>query len=357
MSLPPLHTAHLPNGLHLAYLDSFDLLHPDERPEEYTTVVGLHGVGFNSAVWTPLLPHLPPSIRFLAYNQRSYAGSSPAFSPTQPGGVDAMAAYVGDLMQFVGFAVQELGVREKKDGGEGGIVLLGWSKGTTPLISLLSLLHIPSSSSSAPSSTSFAAYLSQPPFPSPLDALDGLLASHLRSILLFEPPGSAFGRPPTADYTEAMAAVSPPNTSSPEEFAEAFAGWIGQYSGAADGLPASGLAALSPEVLEAAWEPACVAHGFAWRVAAGADEVGALARLALAPPGGEVSLALPVGFVYGARTVEYCLDAKEVVRGWWEGEKVGRTAMRCIEGTNHFAFVHRPREFAQAVQGLIRELA
>ncbi|GJN91865.1 hypothetical protein Rhopal_004890-T1 [Rhodotorula paludigena] len=366
MSIPDFHVASVASGCDLAYIDSWHGRPASELPTSYTTLIGIHGVGFNSAVWTPLLPSLPTSVRFLAYNQRSYAQSSPAFEVKEGGGVDATAQYLCDLMDFVQWAIDTLHLPAlDEQSQEGGIVLMGWSKGTVPLISLLSLLHL----SAAPSPTSFLAHL--PPSGLPHASL---LKTRLRSILLFEAPGSAFGRPPTADYTNAMASVSPPNTSTPNEFAAAFAGWIGQYCDplslsdppAAD-LPPSGLASLSPELLSRAWEPHCVAHGFSWRLAADADEVQRLARVALAPPGG---VAVPVGFIYGTRTNGYCLDAARVVEEWWgvsgaaarrdeEGaEKSGsKTAVRAVEGTNHFAFVHEPEAFARAVLELVDELS
>jgi pimeloyl-ACP methyl ester carboxylesterase len=147
----PYRTAQITPETHLAYIDSW---HDRELPlpTRYTTIVALHGVGFNSsalysycnltyqilttlssfspfrytsAVWTPLLPSLPPSIRFLAYNQRSYAGSSPAFEAKPVGGTDATAAYLGDLLAFIKFAAEELGVPGVDDAsGAGGISLL-----------------------------------------------------------------------------------------------------------------------------------------------------------------------------------------------------------------------------------------
>ncbi|GAA6035252.1 hypothetical protein JCM8097_008784 [Rhodosporidiobolus ruineniae] len=354
----PLQTNTLQNGVQLAYIDSFSALEPEQRPKEYTTLIGLHGVGFNSAVWTPLLPHLPPSIRFLAYNQRSYASSSPAFNAKELGGVDATAQYLGDLMEFLRFAVEELGVKAKD---EGGVVLMGWSKGTVLPLSLLSVLHTPASST--PSSTSYA---SHPPLSSSaLLPHAHLLPSHLRSLLLFEPPGSSLGRAPTADYTTAMAAVSPPHSATADEFAEAFAGWIGGYCPPSpsspsekpvEDLPPSGLAALSPEVLSAAWEPQCVAHGFSWRLSSSPAEAQGIARQALAPQ--EQELAYPVGLIYGKRTNGYCLDAAATIEGWWAASEGGmkRTATWVLPETNHFAFVHEPEAFARAVVELIEEL-
>ncbi|BGP45015.1 hypothetical protein JCM10450v2_000830 [Rhodotorula kratochvilovae] len=350
MSIPDFLSARISDDLELAYIDSWHGTPVEDRPAHYSTWIGVHGVGFNSAVWTPLLPALPANVRFLAYNQRSYAQSSPAFDAKEPGGVDATARYLCDLMGFVRFAVEELGVPGvDEQTHEGGVMLMGWSKGTVPLLSLLSLLH----TTSSPSPTSFLSHL--PPSGLPHTAL---LTSHVRSLILFEPPGSAFGRAPTADYTSAMAAVSPPNSSTPDEFAEAFAGWIGSYSPgspAADTLPPSGLAALSPALLQRAWQPECVPHGFSWRLAASASECASLARQALAPAAGGV--ALPVGFVYGTRTNGYCLDAAETVQGWWKESGGGKTAVRTVEGSNHFAFVHEPEAFVRAVEELVDELA
>lgn len=338
---------------------------------------------------------MPASTRFIAYNQRSYSGSSPAYKSEKEGGTDATAAYLGDLLAFLEWAVAELKLPGVDDAtSEGGVVLLvsslaqegrhrlidsathlqGWSKGTLLLFSLLSLLH-----ASPSSPTSFISSV-QPTSTS-------LLTSHLRSILLFEPPGSAFGRPPTTDYTEAMASVSPPNTSTPEEFADAFAGWIGGYSSPSvssnpdfpsqapvDQLPPSGLGALSPELLAAAWEPQACAHGFSWRLAVAGPEVTTLAKNAIAPP---LSPSVPIGFIYGARTNGYCLDAAKTVGGWWglnpfgeveggekkvvvKGEEVEvekkKTAVKRIEETNHFAFVHQPEAFAKVLAELLDEL-
>ncbi|BGP05039.1 hypothetical protein JCM10049v2_000843 [Rhodotorula toruloides] len=363
MSAPEFQQARISDDLTLAYVDSWHGRAKGDLPERYTTVVGLHGVGFNSAVWTPLLPALPSSIRFLAYNQRSYARSSPAFDATQPGGTDATATYLCDLMEFLRFAVDELGVQGvDEETHEGGIVLLGWSKGTVLCFSLLSLIHLTSS----PSPTSFLAHLPSSGLPHA-----SLLRTHIRSLILFEPPGSALGRPPTSDYTNAMKAVSPPNSSTPTEFAEAFAGWIGMYAPSASAdevaeelLPPSGLDALGPELRKVAWEPACVAHGFSWRLAEGAEEVQRLAESALKPTGG---VALPVGLIYGTRTNGYCLDAARTVEGWWgisddaqdggEEQAKRKTAVRKVPGTNHFAFIHEPEAFAKAVIELVDELS
>ena len=76
------------------------------------------------AAWNPVLPYLPPNVRFLAYNQRSYAGSSEAFVGQEDGGIDVTAAYLNDLLGFMGFAVDRLGVAGIGSDGKGGVALL-----------------------------------------------------------------------------------------------------------------------------------------------------------------------------------------------------------------------------------------
>ncbi|GEM06581.1 hypothetical protein Rt10032_c01g0598 [Rhodotorula toruloides] len=192
MSAPAFKQARISDDLTLAYVDSWHARAKEDLPERYKTVVGLH-----RPVWTPLLPALPSSIRFLAYNQRSYAQSSPAFNAKQPGGTDATATYLCDLMEFLRFAVEELGVQgmDEQTHEGGSSFWCGWSKGTVLCFSLLSLIHLASS----PSPTSFLTHLPTSGLPH-----TSLLRTHIRSLILFEPPGSALGRPPTSDYTTAM---------------------------------------------------------------------------------------------------------------------------------------------------------
>lgn len=178
-----------------------------------------------------------------------------------------------------------------------------------------------------------------------------------------------------------MTSVSPPNSSTPTEFAEAFAGWIGSYSSSSfsklsldiSSLPPSGLSSLSPSIRQVAWEPQAVAHGFSWRLSSSSSEATHLAKHALSPP---LSPVIPIGLVYGERTNGYCLDAAETILGWWgvvkpsigeeeekkekEGEEEkkegGKVGVKVIEGTNHFAFVHEGKKFAEVVEELLSQL-
>ncbi|EJT96884.1 hypothetical protein DACRYDRAFT_112225 [Dacryopinax primogenitus] len=167
--------------LSLRYLDS----HPLPPQEPYTTIIAVHGTGYNSRIWLPLLPHLPPSVRLLAFNRRGHFGSCAPYVSSRPGSgnVDGFGRHVLDLAGFVRFAVEVLGVTPaRKEGRKGGVVLLGWwiqSKGCAYLLGLLSLLTP-------------APHVLSPPAP-----IDPFLPAlrHIHGAILFEPVQTIFGLP------------------------------------------------------------------------------------------------------------------------------------------------------------------
>ncbi|GAA5986404.1 hypothetical protein JCM5350_002909 [Sporobolomyces pararoseus] len=350
LQIPRLETAQIRSTLKLAYIDSFSLLQPEERPKKYTTLLAIHGVGFNSAVFSTLIPHLPSNTRLLAYNQRSYRGSSPAFKGKEQGGSDTTARYLEDFLEFVQWCVRELGLTSKEQGGQ--VIVLGWSKGTVIPISLLALLNSCSDSkSSVPPFSSFLRYLSS----STLSLAQSLVSSHISSLILFEPPGSAFSRPPTRDFLTSMSSVLPPNDKNVtrEEWALAFANWVGGYRESRNELEErqvlekSRLEDFDEELLEEGWQWECVDHGFEWTLAGEKEDIRRVGELAVRGENGE----LGVGILYGSRTVEYFEETVEMIREWWtEDREVGRKkVIESVEGTNHFGFVHKPEEFMKAL--------
>lgn len=54
MSTPDFLKARISDDVTLAYVDSWHGRAKEDMPERYTTVVGLHGVGFNSGEWALL---------------------------------------------------------------------------------------------------------------------------------------------------------------------------------------------------------------------------------------------------------------------------------------------------------------
>ncbi|WP_323765167.1 alpha/beta hydrolase [Marinovum sp.] len=67
-----------------------------ERPGNGPVLVLLHGIGSNAASFTPLLPHLPATLRVIAWNAPGYGGSAP-LAPTWPQAQDYASALDGLL--------------------------------------------------------------------------------------------------------------------------------------------------------------------------------------------------------------------------------------------------------------------
>ncbi|TNF17261.1 MAG: alpha/beta hydrolase [Rhodobacteraceae bacterium] len=67
-----------------------------ERPGAGAPLVLLHGIGSNASSFTPLLAHLPDSLRVIAWNAPGYAGSDP-LAPGWPQAQDYAAALGGLL--------------------------------------------------------------------------------------------------------------------------------------------------------------------------------------------------------------------------------------------------------------------
>ncbi|GAA5962073.1 hypothetical protein JCM3765_005512 [Sporobolomyces pararoseus] len=357
VKIPKLETARISSTLELAYIDSFSQLQPEERPKKYTTILAIHGVGFNSAVFSPLIPHLPSNVRLLAYNQRSYRGSSPAFRGKEKGGSDTTARYLEDFLEFVDWSVRNLNLTSKEDGGQ--VVVLGWSKGTVIPISLLALLNS-STETLSPDipPSSFLSHLA----PSTLPLARSLVSSHISSLILFEPPGSAFSRPPTRDFLTSMASVLPPNDRavSREEWALAFAGWVGGYRKPrnereeGEVLANSRLEEFDEELVKEGWQWECVDHGFEWTLAGEKEDIRRVGELAVRGENRE----LGVGILYGNRTVEYFEETVEMIRDWWKDRTGGgKRVIKSVEGTNHFGFVHKPEQFSEDLFECVERLS
>lgn len=291
-----------------------------------------------------------------------------------------MEIYLTDLLEFIGFVANDLKVPGVDPaGGPGGITILvcpsnfdyvenspstyrgcpfffftqGWSKGCVLAVSLLALL--------APTPFPLPFYPAPPP-----PHLLSPLVTHLRSVLLFEPPGSVLSRPPTPKFLLAMGPAFAPDCSD-EDFAAACDVWLEAYS---DGTPPasklkpSGTKALEGQWGKDAWEPYCLKHGFDWKLSSDAAEVREVSERALAKVvqggAGDRLETLPVGVICGARTGDYFDDSrKTIVQDLWVREGEGRTrktAQKLVEGTNHFAFIHEPERFADALVEIVDEL-
>ncbi|EJT96893.1 hypothetical protein DACRYDRAFT_112233 [Dacryopinax primogenitus] len=157
----------------LRYFDTHPL---PSNQDESTAIIALHGLGWNSKIFLPWLSHAPRDLRVLGVNRRGYEGSSPPHP--QPG------TFGRELIALLAF------VR---------------SKGTAPLVSLLS--HLSPSQLGKPSPSLPVPF--QPYLPS---------LSLLRSMILFEPPQVLVGLPGPASYP-GLGDIQP------SEMGPAFAAW------------------------------------------------------------------------------------------------------------------------------------
>ncbi|EJT96898.1 alpha/beta-hydrolase [Dacryopinax primogenitus] len=288
----------------------------------YTTIIALHGIGVNSNIWLPWLPHLPEDIRLLALNRRGFNGSSDLHQPTDGNFVESYGRYLLDLVAFVKYAVEVLKIPPKDPKtGKGGIVLLGWSKACSYLTSLLAVLSSEEglAASHGLSMSAFEPYL-------------GAVRSHVVNVMLFEPPGLIFGIPRQEKFgneTESMAVQG-------RDFVH----------GMLSALPADKvhLVHVSVDKMEVA------AHDmFTWN---GKDdeEREAVSKMAFK----DVPSFLGLSVIYGTNTIPSCLEGSKWVIE--RSHSQDNTTYRVIQDGDHFLMVTDPEGFNEAVISCINEL-
>ncbi|KZT58715.1 alpha/beta-hydrolase [Calocera cornea HHB12733] len=293
--------------------------------EPYTTIIALHGTGFNSEIWNPWLQHIPTDVRLIAFNRRGFAGSSPVHQSTEvlPSNPEAYGRYVLDLLAFIKFVVEVLRVPSKSENGSGGIALLGWSKGCAFLTTLLTSL---STDDELPTSLSL-----------PRKTIDPYLAitrSHVKSLVMFEPPGWTVGIPlrgPLFDESLPLA-----------DMASTF------ISGCLQTFPPQYIETVKLSI-DDMWS---TGHDLqCWNGATLEErEESATKGFDNIPP------SIGVAVIYCAGTViETCIAGAE----WMINHCAGRpnTTSRVIPGGNHFVMATDPERFDDAVMSSIRELA
>ncbi len=181
------------------------------------------------------------------------------------------------------------------------------------------------------------------------------LRSHIRSLILFDPPSIVLSALPPADMAAAVAPVPPPNPASADEFGTAFAAWAASASGDTAQLESHSFADVLPIVGPQAAQADRARGSLEWGLAASAEETAGLARAGLK------EAEWPAGLVYGSHSVGSCVEGAGLVLQWWEearrearGEQPRR--VRVVQGGTHFAPVLEPEEFAEAVMALVDEL-
>ncbi|KZT55499.1 alpha/beta-hydrolase [Calocera cornea HHB12733] len=301
--------------IHLGY---FDTGAPENVQEPYTTIIAVHGFSSNGGAWENSAALFAKDVRFIAHNRRGYLGSSDHYEGEAK---DAVGRYMIDLAGFIRFVAEKLNVPAKDEEGRGGIVVMGWSKGTASTMTLLSLLASPK----------------QPPFslPGSLDLQPYLstLKTHLRHLILFEPPGETIGLPYTPDYAAVINSDKP--------FMEAFPAWL---------VPT--VPEEKRHMLGKAVDVKNAAKDFTVWLAERTDEK-ECARVA------EVGLKhvpkdIGVGLIWCAGSIQWCRDT-----GAWIAERLGdqpNTVVRNIPGGHHFFNITDAEIFVPAIESLIAEL-
>ncbi|EJT98476.1 alpha/beta-hydrolase [Dacryopinax primogenitus] len=303
-------------SIHLRY---FDTGVPEGVSEPYTTIIAIHGFSSNAGAWANSASIFAKTgFRFIAHNRRGYEGSSEYYEgPVK----DAVGRYMLDLAGFVRFAVDELDIPSKDARGRGGIVLMGWSKGTASVMTLLSLLASPQDPPiSLPKGLDLSPYLS-------------VLYTHLRHLILFEPPGETIGLPYTPDYAAVIHSSKP--------FLQAFPEWL---------IPTvpeekRHLLGKSTDVKNALKDfPVWLAERTDEKECARVAEVGLR----------HVPKEFGVGLVWCETSIQWCRDT-----GAWIAERLGdqpNTLVKTILGGHHFYNMTDSEEFVETIAGLIKEL-
>ncbi|KAI0028382.1 Alpha/Beta hydrolase protein [Vararia minispora EC-137] len=324
-----------PDGTQLSYTDSGAPSTP-----KYTTIIAVHGLGFNANVFSAVQPAASArAIRFVAVNRRGYGTSTPLapaeLDTVRDGTPDARAQLwrkVGvQLLTFVDAFAQRHALPALSDDREpGGIALVGWSFGNSVTLPAVAGINAV-----------------------PAD-VRARLATHLRALILQEPPPSLDAPLPAQLWLPLYNTQFPDPTKLP-----LFAQWISAYFDHPD-LSARTEAGLEffvpslrtppsiwtrPDALAPALdvgEPAQVdvatAEGMAEQLATAYDA-------ALFDPA--IRAALPrmrVRYFVGTRTPAFFIHYFWGVQDKADGFGRGLVDFKIVEGANHFIFWDHPEE-------------
>ncbi|KAI0648547.1 Alpha/Beta hydrolase protein [Trametes meyenii] len=191
---------------------------PPEGSADYTTVVIIHGFGWHSGIFKKLLPFAKQSnARFVFVNRRDYPGSEP-YSPaelavlarlaTAPKSEEADAEMqewlrnrAREVHDFLGDFVRRERIPSPQ-GQTGGLVIVGWSFGSSWITSLLANVGL---------------------FPEG----DLKLSEYVRRVVMYDGSYILYGYPPPPDFYEPLFDT----TLTEAERIERFSVWVtGHYA-------------------------------------------------------------------------------------------------------------------------------
>ncbi|EJU02162.1 alpha/beta-hydrolase [Dacryopinax primogenitus] len=303
--------------IRLRYYDS----QPGRKDGVYTTVIVVHGNGYNGAIWKPWAPTLPTDVRLIAYCRRGYQDSSPIYNPPEPVPGQVAGRGIVDVMGMVKHCVEVLGVPAFDEAtGKGGIALMGWSRGCVLMVGLMDLYPtLPSTGSK------FG-------LPSSLPTLTPSIKSHLRTVLHYEPPLQAVGIPPGE-----LPAMKVPVSEQGRVFGQWMKNTVPEHA---------------RPVLDEAFQAENVPVDTAMILVGQGDWSAAaeIAKKALNP----IPEGLHVGLLYGTKSLDYVYDAVDAYKQLlWNQPRTGSLSM---EGTGHFAMASHPELLTKTVVELLDTL-
>ena len=233
--------------------------------------------------------------------------------------------YTTELIEFLGWLISYLHIPRIP-------VLLGWSKGTNLLMGLASPTFLPADIRK-----------------------NGI--RRVSALILFEPPGNAFGLVPTTDYTTAMMGQFPTGTSEEQKTAltaKRFSNWISgfyQHQNVDSNTPIYGVDPvgfsadnLESELLDQASEPSMVPLGFFWALSKDAKQRKQYAREAIE------QTDMPIAIAWNGETAGYIVSAVKA------GEKMGAKVYKLDDKGNHLFFAHEPKKFLEGICKIASDL-
>ncbi|KAJ6467926.1 Alpha/Beta hydrolase protein [Mycena sanguinolenta] len=199
------HTCTLPDGVNILYTDS-----GAPPTQDYTTLVVLHGTGFNGFSLASLHKHAHQrNLRTILCNRREYYGSSPhtdeEIAELHAGNKDFQDRLALQTAWLIAHLLEHQHTpRPTDDGNKGGVVLMGWSYGGASALALLS------------DSTAIPGELYQ------------TIEPYLRSLVLYDPPFQALGHP-APSLPEMYDAFADPDYATFDAKFTNFQHWISSY--------------------------------------------------------------------------------------------------------------------------------
>ncbi|KAJ7129097.1 hypothetical protein C8R46DRAFT_925683 [Mycena filopes] len=208
MSTPHLYserTLGLPDGVEIRYTDS-----GAPNTLDYTTMVFIHGTGFNGYGFTQLHEYASRyNLRIIICNRRDYHGSTKyddqelvelaAGSKTFQ---DKLGLQMAWFLEH--FIKHEATPKVSPDRRTGGFLLVGWSFGNAATLALLADPSV---------------------IPPPVYQI---VEPYLRSLVLYDPPSLALGYP-SSGIQEKYDVLADPDCTTPDQFFKTFQNWVTSY--------------------------------------------------------------------------------------------------------------------------------